>query len=178
MSEGPKMQAGGLPEPWLRGTLAELPVVPRAVIHALELAREDLRKWCGDLTESELNAGLPGIAPVAFHLKHIAGSMDRLLSYAEGARLSPDQIAYRKAELDPASGKEIFPALEEAFENSIRRIRAMASVCLEEARSVGSKQLPSSAGGLLIHLAEHTQRHVGQAITTAKLVRARRGGAI
>jgi hypothetical protein len=159
-------------EPWLRGTLSDLPAVHRAVIHALELAREDIDKWCGDLNDAELNARVSGIAPVAFHLKHIGGSMDRLLSYAEGSRLTPEQIASMKSELDAATGKEIFSGLWEAFERSIDRIRAMVAVNLEEARTVGSKQLPASVGGLLIHVADHTQRHVGQAITTAKIVRA------
>lgn len=48
------------PEPWLQGTLKDVPVVPRAVLHALELARQDLQHWCGKLTEKELNARLKG----------------------------------------------------------------------------------------------------------------------
>lgn len=60
------------PEPWLRGTLKEIPAVPRAVLHALELAEEDLKRWCGDLTDEQINASPPGLPPVAFHLRHIA----------------------------------------------------------------------------------------------------------
>src|SRR5579871_6047301 len=113
-------------EPWLRGTLGDFPAVSRAVIHALELAREDTDKWCGDLSDAELNARVSGIAPVAFHLKHIGGSMDRLLSYAEGLRLTPDQIAAMKSELDPAAtGKEVFAGLHAAFKRSIQRIHAL-----------------------------------------------------
>ena len=44
------------PEPWLRGTLSELSSVPRAVLHALELAGEDLARWCGGLSDQQLNA--------------------------------------------------------------------------------------------------------------------------
>jgi hypothetical protein len=165
-----------LPEPWLRGTLTDLPAVHRAVIHALELAREDIQKWCGDLSETELNTAITGIAPVAFHLKHIGGSMDRLLTYAEGSRLTAEQITFMKSELDAATRREeVFSDLSDAFERSVCRVRAMAAVNLDEVRTVGSKQLPSSVGGLLIHVAEHTQRHVGQVITTAKLVRAHLG---
>jgi uncharacterized damage-inducible protein DinB len=167
-----------IPEPWLRGTLTDLPAVHRAVIHALQLAREDIEKWCGDLTDSELNATISGTAAVAFHLKHIAGSMDRLLSYAEGSHLTSEQIVDLKSELDVVTtGPEVFHKLSEAFERSIQRIRNMAAVKLEEPRTVGSKELPSSVGGLLVHVADHTQRHVGQVITTAKIVRVgRRGG--
>ncbi len=162
-------------EPWLRGTLTDLPAVPRAVVHALELAREDIDKWCGDLGDTELNARVSGIAPVAFHLKHIGGSLDRLLTYAEGSRLTPEQIAAMKSELDSVTtGKEVFAGLHAAFLRSMERIRALAAVNLEDARTVGGKQLPTSVGGLLVHVADHTQRHVGQAITTAKVVRAAR----
>lgn len=160
-------------EPWLRGTLGELPAVPRAVIHALELAREDLDKWCSGLSDAELNARVSGIASVAFQLKHIAGSMDRLLSYAEGSQLTPEQVAAMKSEVDAvATVKEIFAELLAAFERSTERVRALAKTNLEQARTVGRKQLPTSIGGLLVHVADHTQRHVGQAITTAKVVRA------
>jgi len=34
--------------------------------------------------------------------------------------------------------------------------------------------LPTTVGGLLVHVADHTQRHVGQAVTTAKIVVAQR----
>jgi uncharacterized damage-inducible protein DinB len=159
-------------EPWLRGTLTDLPAVPRAVIHALELAREDLDKWCGDLSDAELNARVSGIAPMAFHLKHIGGSMDRLLTYAEGSQLTAEQISSMKSELDSVNtGKEIFAELHAAFDRSVRRIRTLAAANMEEARGVGRKQFPTSIGGLLVHVADHTQRHVGQAITTAKIVR-------
>jgi uncharacterized damage-inducible protein DinB len=160
-------------EPWLRGTLTDLPAVPRAVVHALELALEDIEKWCGDLSDAELNARVSGIPSVAFQLIHIGGSMDRLLTYAEGSSLTPEQIAAMKSEIDSVmSGKELFAELRVAFERSMQRIRNLAAVNLEEARTVGRNQLPTSVGGLLVHVADHTQRHVGQAITTAKIVRA------
>lgn len=162
-------------EPWLRGTHSDLPAVHRAVVHALELAREDIDKWCGDLNDTELNASDSGIPPVAFHLKHIAGSMDRLLTYAEGSQLSPEQTSAMKSELNSAAtGMEVFAELLAAFERSMQRIGAMAKMNLEEARTVGRKQLPTSVGGLLVHVADHTQRHVGQAITTVKIVRSSR----
>jgi uncharacterized damage-inducible protein DinB len=159
------------PEPWLRGTLTDLPAVHRAVIHALELAREDLDKWCGDLSDDELNARISGLAPVAFHLKHIGGSMDRLLSYAEGSQLTPEQIAALQSELDSDTAAKVFAELRAAFERSAQRIPALAGANLEDTRFVGSKKLPTSLGGLIVHVADHTQRHVGQAITTAKIVR-------
>jgi len=164
-----------LPEPWLRGTLTDVAAVPRAVLHALELAREDLMRWCGSLSDAELNARPEGIASVAFHVRHIARSVDRLLSYAEGKRLDDSQIAALKTELDAgATRDELFAELEVALARAAERIRPFDANRLEEPRPVGMKLLPTSVGGLLVHVAEHTQRHVGQAITTAKIVAAKR----
>jgi uncharacterized damage-inducible protein DinB len=163
------------PEPWLRGTLTDIPAVPRAVLHALELAKEDLLHWCGPLTDAELNARPAGIAPVAFHIRHIARSLDRLLTYAEGNQLSSDQLAQMKAELDePAKREELFAELDAALRMSADRIRAFDVTRLNEPREVGKKKLPTTLGGLLVHVADHTQRHVGQAITTSKIVLAQR----
>src|SRR5260221_9269366 len=81
---GSHMDKPNLPEPWLRGTLTDIPPVQRAVLHALELAKEDLERWCGALSDEELNARPGEIAPIAFHIRHIGRSTDRLLTYAEG----------------------------------------------------------------------------------------------
>lgn len=160
-----------LQEPWLRGTLTELPSVHRAVLHALELAGEDLHRWCGQLTDGQLNQRPAQIAPVAFHLRHIARSLDRLLTYAEGAFLGEKHLLALKTELDPgAAHNDLFAELSAALANSAMRIRSLAHADLESPRSVGRNKLPTTLGGLLVHIADHTQRHVGQAITTAKVV--------
>lgn len=160
------------PEPWLRGTHGDLPAAIRAVVHALELAKEDVDLWCGPLTDEQLNARPGEIAPVAFHLRHIVRSLDRLLSYAEGKQLSADQIATLKTELDAgATHEELFREFHAGMDDAERRVRAFVGSNLEEARGVGKKMLPTSVGGLLVHCADHTQRHVGQAVVTAKLQR-------
>ncbi|HZP16466.1 MAG TPA: DinB family protein [Terriglobales bacterium] len=161
-----------LPEPWLRGTLGDVPPVQRAVLHALELAQEDLRRWCGDLSDEEFNARPAGIASVAFHIRHIARSMDRLLTYAEGGTLSAGQIAVMKQEMDAGAGRdEVFAELDRAIEAGAARVRRFSLESLSEPRSVGRQQMPTTVAGLLVHVADHTQRHVGQAITTAKIVK-------
>ena len=158
-------------EPWLRGTLTELPSVHRAVLHALELAGEDLQRWCGQLTDAQLNQRPAQIAPVSFHLRHIARSLDRLLAYAEGAFLDEKQLLALRSELDAgATRNDLFAELSVALANSAVRIRNFANTDLEAPRSVGRNKLPTTVGGLLVHVADHTQRHVGQAITTAKIV--------
>ena len=169
------MTANDLPEPWLRGTLTDVPPLQRAVLHALELAREDLERWCDGLTDEELNQRPGGIAPVAFHLRHVARSMDRLLSYAEGKQLTAEQIGAMKQEMDPhATRNELMAELVVAFAKNGKRIRGFLPEQMGEERKIGKKQLPASVGGLLVHVADHTQRHVGQAITTAKVVVAQR----
>ena len=168
-----------LPEAWLRGTLTDVAPVQRAVLHALELAKEDLERWCGDLTDEELNSRPADLAPVAFHIRHISRSMDRLLTYAEGNALSSEQIGAMKSELNAGAGREEdFAELDSALSRSAGRIRAFSPETLADSRIVGRQQMPTTIAGLLVHVADHTQRHVGQAITTAKIVksgRVRRG---
>lgn len=163
-------------EPWMRGTHADVPAAGRAVLHALDLALDDLKKWTGGLTEAEVHSQPLGLMPVARHLRHLARSTDRILTYAEGKRLSDEQLKALKAE---DRGEEPLSALlaevEASFANAAGRIRALASSDLEAHRSIGRRQLPASAGGALIHVADHTQRHVGQVVTTAKVLRALRG---
>lgn len=171
ISAGSTQDASKRPEPWLRGSLADVPVLTRAVLHALELAREDIKRWCAELSDDELNARPAGLAPVAFHLRHMVRSADRLLTYAEGRQLSPEQIGALKTELDPNASKG---GLLEEFRTGIQgaadRVRAFSPAQFDEARKVGKLELPTTVGSLLIHVADHTQRHVGQAITTAKIV--------
>jgi uncharacterized damage-inducible protein DinB len=160
-------------EPWLRGGETDIPALGRAVLHALQLADEDLRKWCGRLSDQELNFCPAGTASVAFHIRHLARSVDRLLSYAEGRTLSAQQMALLKSEAEPGANRaELFAELAAALQDAATRVRLLARVNPEEARTVGKKQLPTTVGGLLVHVADHTQRHVGQAIITAKVVTA------
>lgn len=158
-------------EPWLRGTHGEMDAVVRQVIHALELAGEDVETWCAGLTDAELNARPYGLAPVAFHLRHIARSLDRLLSYAEGAQLDAAQQEALRTELDAgATRAEVSAELSAALIRSMERVRALKPEQYNQARTVGRAMLPTTMGGLLVHCADHTQRHVGQAVTTAKVV--------
>lgn len=162
-------------EPWLRGTLTEVSAVPRAVLHALELAAEDLQKWCGALTDSEFNARPSDLPSVAFHLRHIARSLDRLLTYGEGRALTQEQLAALKDEMQAGGTRDpLFAEIASALARSADRVRVLGFTGLEQTRVVGKKGLPTTVGGLLVHVADHTQRHVGQAVTTAKIIIAQR----
>jgi hypothetical protein len=161
------------PEPWLRGTHSELPAVLRGILHAFDLAQEDVSHWTPDLTEADLHASPFGLTSIAFHLRHASRSLDRLLTYAEGNQLSSEQITALKTESDAgASRDELFSEFNAGLANAGDRVRAFAKADLNMPRSVGKKQLPTSVGGLLVHLADHTQRHTGQIVTTAKLIKA------
>jgi uncharacterized damage-inducible protein DinB len=141
------------------------------VLHALELALDDISKWTAGLTDAEVHAQPLGLPAVAFHLRHIARSVDRILSYAEGNQLSAEQLTALKAE---QSGNEtlveLMAEVEASFSNAAERVRVLATADFETFRGVGRKQLPTSIGGALIHVADHTQRHVGQVVTTAKVL--------
>ncbi len=171
----PASQPAAQPEPWLRGTLPGVPAVSRAVLHALELARENILDWAPQLTDPEIHTSPFGLTPFAFHVRHIAHSLDRLLTYAEGRRLDVIQRAALNVELEPGMTRE---ALLAEFGSALReaqdRVRALPMDQLEQERLVGGKRLPATLGGLLVHLADHTQRHAGQAVTTAKLLLALR----
>jgi len=160
-----------MPEPWLRGTLNEVDAVRRQVLHALLLASEDVDAWCAGLSDGEMDARPFGVTPVAYHLRHIARSLDRLLTYAEGRRLSEAQLSALRSELEAgAIASEVLAECRAGLKSASERVRAISPATYEEPRGVGRAMLPSTVGGLLVHCAEHTQRHVGQAVTTAKVV--------
>jgi uncharacterized damage-inducible protein DinB len=164
-----------MPEPWMTGSHPEVPVVGRAVIHALELAAEDIAKWTTGLTDEEVHTKPLGLPSISFHLKHIARSVDRILTYAEGHQLTAEQLASLKTELvgeEPLAA--IIAELKASFLQADERVRALAGADLEAPRGVGRKMLPTSIGGALIHVADHTQRHVGQIVTTANVLRTQR----
>lgn len=168
-------------EPWLSGTHTDVPAVGRAVLHAFDLALHDLRKWSEGLTDLEIHTLPMDLPPLAFHLRHIARSVDRLLTYAEGNQLSTEQMAKMKAEeIGPQHDeRETLDALlaevETSFRNASDRVRVLSMTDPGTFRGVGRKQLPTTIGGLLVHVADHTMRHVGQAVTTAKVLKAMRG---
>ena len=157
-------------EPWLRGTHTDIEPMRRAVLHALELAREDVVRWCGPL-DGEARESQPLELPsVGFQMRHIARSLDRLMTYAEGRALSEEQLVALRQER--VAGGDPLAEFTSAIDRSIERLLAVLPEQFGEPRVAGRAMLPTTVAGLLIHIAEHTQRHVGQAITTAKVVAA------
>jgi uncharacterized damage-inducible protein DinB len=159
-----------LPEPWLRGPVDGLHPAAAHVFYTFEQCREELARWTADLADRVWEPVGP-LAPLGFQIRHIAGSVDRLTTYLEGAQLSDTQLAALKAESTPgATLAELLTAMDREFARTEATLRALTEP-LETTRGVGRKALPTTVGGLIVHLAEHTQRHLGQAILTAKLLR-------
>jgi uncharacterized damage-inducible protein DinB len=165
-------------EPWLRGTLFDVPVLQRAVLHSLQMAQEDVARWCGALDDGEFHARPFELPSVGFQLRHIARSLDRFCCYAEGSPLSQEQLGALASEMD-ASGtrEEIFRELEASLDKTRQRLDKIVRQPADMPVKIGRKGLPTTLAGLLVHAAEHTQRHVGQAITTAKVIVANRAPA-
>jgi uncharacterized damage-inducible protein DinB len=160
-----------LPEPWMRGPIAGVHPLLAPVLYSFQMAREDLEKYTAGLPPARIWATPHGFASVGFHMLHIAGSTLRLVTYIQGRELSAAQLEAMAAEATPGepSREQLLAALSHAFRDAEAVIRALDPATLAEARTVGRKRLPTTVIGLLTHIAEHTQRHVGQAIAAAKL---------
>jgi len=163
------------PEPWLRGPIEGIPPLLMPVAHALVMAREDVAAALETLEPDEVWARPGGAASAGFHGMHLAGSLDRLFTYARGEQLSEEQFAALARENSPAdpppNARELTQLVETTVEKALAQLRATNPDTLLEPREVGRQRLPSNVIGLLFHAAEHSMRHVGQVVTTAKVVR-------
>jgi len=158
---------------WLRGPIEGVPRLLMPAVHALLQVREELEAAIPPLTRAQLWARPGGAAPIGFHLKHLAGSLDRLITYAEGRQLDDRQRAALAAEAAESGEQplELLALVRRAIDDAVRRIRAMPVDRLDAPREVGRDRLPSTVLGLVFHAAEHAQRHAGQIATTIRVVR-------
>jgi uncharacterized damage-inducible protein DinB len=161
------------PEAWLRGPVEGVADALQPVAHALIQAREDARDALRDFPVERLWTRPAGVASVGFHLQHVAGVIDRLFTYARGESLSEAQRQALSREGSPpeSSGglNDLLNALDNEVEAALVQLRATKPGALSEVRRVGRQQLPSTMLGLLFHAAEHSQRHVGQMLVTARV---------
>jgi hypothetical protein len=158
----------------MRGPIAGVSPLTAPILYTFQHAREDLGHYTEALTTGQLWARPFELGSVGFHILHIAGSVTRLMTYLQGGQLSPEQLAALDAEKSPPpmGRDELLRTMDDAFAEAERVVRAIDPATLGDSREVGRQRLPSTVIGLLTHIAEHTQRHVGQAISAAKLVRA------
>ncbi|MCI1187910.1 DinB family protein [Hymenobacter sp. DH14] len=163
-------------EVWLRGPVPGVPSMLQPVAHALLQAREELAGAFADFPPTLLNERPEAVASVGFHLQHLAGVLDRTFTYARGEALTPAQQAQLAKETQPLpTDAETLEQLQQRFNQQVDRalaqLRTTDFADLTELRGVGRAQVPSTVIGLLVHAAEHTTRHLGQLLVTAKWVR-------
>lgn len=163
------------PEPWQRGPVPHVPALLQPAAHALLMAREDIDAALTGITDEQVWLAPNGIACLGFHLAHLAGSTDRLLTYARSAPLTDAQRAAldrerRIAEIRPALGV-LLGDWHQTVIAALHQLARTDESTLQEPRLVGRAQLPSNVLGLLFHAAEHASRHTGQVVTTAKLIK-------
>jgi uncharacterized damage-inducible protein DinB len=160
------------PEPWMRGPIEGVHPLIAPALYGFQQAREDLARFTEGLTAEQIWAEPHGFGSVGFHLRHIAGSTDRLMLYLRGQQLSEAHLEALKREKEPgATLAELLAGMDAAFQRAEAVARSIDPATLTEAREIGRKRLPTTVLGLLTHIAEHTQRHVGQAISAAKWAR-------
>ncbi len=160
--------------PWLRGPVDGITPLLQPVAHALIDADEDVQKALKGLSADQIRRKPGAAAPLAFHVNHAMGSLDRLFTYARGESLSDAQLATLAAEkpmdVSALTPEQLAGEFAAAIERAMTQLRATRETDLLAPREVGRAKLPSNVLGLLVHAAEHTARHVGQIVTTAKLV--------
>ncbi len=159
---------------WLSGPIEGIIPVLQPAAHAILQAQREIREVTTGFTDEDLWKKPGGVASVGFHLQHIAGVLDRLFTYARGQQLSAAQLEYLKSEgkEDPSlTVNALLNQLDRQISASLEFLRTIQDdTVVLETRFVGRKQIPSNVLGLLFHAAEHTQRHTGQLLVTARVI--------
>jgi len=165
------------PETWMRGPIEGIDPMLMPVAHALMQAREELERIANEIPADDVWLRPGGAASIGFHVRHLGAALDRLFTYARGERLSEEQKAVFRAEAEPGDPPATLPDLVHdatmRIDRALDQLRRTSRDQLLEFRGVGRAQLPSNVLGLLFHAAEHSTRHAGQIITTAKILNAR-----
>ena len=161
-------------EAWQRGPVPGFEPLLMPVVHALIQAREDLERLITTVPPDHVWRHPGGAASIGFHVRHTAGALDRLLTYARGEALSAPQLLFLAGEEAPGDPPTPLSTLvigvNAVIDRSLAQLRAIEPDRLLDPRQVGRSKLPSTVLGLLVHAAEHSTRHMGQAITTARIL--------
>jgi uncharacterized damage-inducible protein DinB len=160
---------------WQRGPIHGVPDVLQPVAHILLQVGESADELAQNLTEEQWNARPGGVASSAFHVRHMAGVIDRLFTYARGEGLSPEQFAGIRSEGDHLAAADVQPvmnALHARIDAALDQLRATDPATVTDFREVGRARLPSTVIGCLVHGAEHAMRHIGQLSVTTRIARA------
>ena len=170
------MTSTDLPEVWLRGPIEGYEPLLMPAVHALLQVGEDIDRLAAIIPVEHVWLRPGGAASIGFHIRHAAGALDRLFTYARGEMLSDEQKAFLRAEALPGDPPASFAAVSMAARSTIARaleqLRQTEVGSLLQERRVGRAGLPSNTLGLLFHGAEHATRHLGQAITMSRVLTA------
>ena len=161
-------------EVWQRGPIDGVPAPFQPIAHILLQVDESVRELVDGMTDDQWNARPANVASAAFHVRHIAGVIDRLFTYARGEMLSDEQFAALRTESAPVHGDDVHQALDAVtsrVRSALEQLRATDPATLGDFRPVGRSRLPSTVIGCLVHGAEHAMRHVGQLSVTARVVK-------
>jgi uncharacterized damage-inducible protein DinB len=159
---------------WQRGPVEGIPSLLQPLAHILLQVDESAGELTESLTESQWNARPGGVASCAFHVRHMAGVIDRLFTYARGEKLSPEQFAAIRSEGEPLNAAEVpeaMAALHSRIEAAVAELKTIDVSSLGDFREVGRSKLPSTVIGCLTHAAEHSMRHIGQLSVTSRVVK-------
>ena len=160
-------------EPWLSGIITGTHPVLAALLYSFQHARQDLDQWTRGFSDEQMWRKVGDVAPVGFHIRHIAGSVDRLITYANNGSLDETQLKELRSEQESQgqSRDDLFALFDRKLAHAAEIVRGIDPSTLADIREIGRKKVPVPLGVLLVHISEHTQRHVGEAIVTAKIVR-------
>ena len=164
------------PEVWLRGPIAGVPPHLQPVAHSLLQCREEIQRVLAGMTSVRIWQAHANAASIGFHVVHAVGSLDRLFTYARGEALSDAQrqILVQETQPDTAlTATDLLGGFDAGVARALDQLRGTDESTLTSVRHVGRARLSSTVIGLLFHAAEHTQRHVGQALTTSRLMTAK-----
>lgn len=160
-----------LPDAWLRGSVEGVHPYLTPAAHAFTQTAEEVRRVAAVTAPSMLWERPGSAASVGFHLRHLAGSTRRLLAYARGEQLTPEQMAAKAREGETGDGTELDELVADvmaALDEAMAQLRSTPADTLLDARHVGKGRLPTTVFGAIFHAAEHAQRHAGQLVTTVK----------
>ena len=160
-------------EYWLRGPVLGIPMLLQPAAHTILQTQEEVHRGMKDFPESLIWERPEGVASVAFHLQHIPGVLDRIYTYARGMQLDQSQLDYMMAEGKERDGihlTQLLNHLDRQVEKALDQLRNTPEQDLLLPREVGRRQIPQNVIGLLFHAAEHSQRHTGQLLVTARVV--------
>lgn len=170
-NENPKKNQ---PEVWLRGPIEGIPDQLQPAVHALLQSIEDTEKYLNGFPDNLLWQKPFGRASVGFHLQHLTGVLDRLMTYAKTKSLSEEQFKFFRNEGNAdtkTTSVQLLEKFKKKVDEAVQYFKTLNGSDLTESRSVGRKKLPTTTLGLLFHAAEHSQRHVGQLLVTASVLK-------